>query len=54
MNISSHAKIRMQERGISIDQVKSVVNNGEKFDYYHDNTWKTGFYDVKSRIFVGK
>ena len=24
------------------------------FDYFHDNTWKNGYYDPGSKVFVGQ
>jgi len=52
ISITKHAAERMSQRNISIDQVKNVINNGEKFSYIRN--WKTlqWFYDKASSIFV--
>ncbi len=54
LDISNHARIRMQERGISQSQVQKTVENNKPFDYYHERTWKQGYYDQKTRVFVGQ
>ncbi len=51
---SSHAQMRMEQRGISIDQVKNVMENNKPFNYYHENNWKTGYYDQSSKVFVAQ
>lgn len=54
VDFSDHAVRQMNERKISADQVINTIESGEKFDYYHESTWKTGYFDSKSKIFVGQ
>jgi hypothetical protein len=30
-----------------------VVNSAQPFRYFHDGSWKTGYYDPASGVFVG-
>ncbi|MDE2039089.1 MAG: hypothetical protein KGO96_00580 [Elusimicrobia bacterium] len=42
----------MRQRGVSKEQVASVVAGGEAFRYYHHGHWETGYYDADSGLFV--
>jgi len=53
-DFSTHASKRMQERNISAEQVKNIMDNNESFNYFHDNKWKTGYYDSNNKIFIGQ
>ncbi len=52
--VGSHALLRMSERGVTPDQVQSVIEKGERFLYFHEGVWKTGYYDSATKIFVGR
>jgi len=47
-----HAFDRMRVRGISAKDMKTVIENGETFQYFHDGVWKTGYYDPVTGTFV--
>jgi hypothetical protein len=51
--INPHTALRMRQRNISSLDISNTVQNGEKFDYFHDGALKTGYYDSASKIFVG-
>jgi hypothetical protein len=53
LHISSHAALRLRQRGVSLDSIVSAITVGESFPYFHDGEWKDGFYERESRIFVG-
>ena len=53
IGIQSHAIDRMNERGISIDQLRNTIEKGESFNYFHEGSNKLGYYDTNSKIFVG-
>jgi len=42
----------MTQRGISIDAVDNALTT-QPFNYWHNNTWKVGYYDDASNVFVG-
>ncbi len=50
---SGHALEKMEARKITAEQVKNVLQS-QSFSYYHEGTWKTGYYDPASKIFVGR
>src|SRR5213075_2064188 len=52
LEIEGHAAQRMAERGVSLEKVQQTVATGERFAYFHEGTWKVGFYDRQSRTFV--
>ena len=52
IDVSSHAARRMTQRGISIDAVDNALTT-QPFNYWHNNTWKVGYYDDASNVFVG-
>ena len=54
LQLSKHALQRMAQRGVSLEQVQSTVNNGKSFQYFHNGVWKTGYYDPLAKIFVGE
>ncbi|NGX36624.1 MAG: hypothetical protein K1000chlam1_01474, partial [Candidatus Anoxychlamydiales bacterium] len=54
IGLSQHAKSRMIERGIKHSDVLSVIQKNKPIKYYHAGTWKRGFYDKKSKIFVAE
>lgn len=50
--VTEHAAQRMVERGVSIDQAEGVLAR-TPIRYYHQGTWKVGYYDPKSGLFLG-
>jgi len=54
VKLSEHALGKMKSQGIDVQDVKNTIEGGEEFKYFHDGTWKTGYYDSKTNIFVGK
>ncbi|MGH2750230.1 MAG: RHS repeat-associated core domain-containing protein [Actinomycetota bacterium] len=53
IELSGHALRRMTSRGVGLDEVQNVLGSSSPFRYYHENVWKTGYYDAASNIFVG-
>ena len=51
--ISDHARQRMLERGVTLEDVEKTLSKVEAFDYFHEGRWKSGYYDQDSQIFVG-
>ncbi|MBL1180482.1 MAG: hypothetical protein HND27_05185 [Bacteroidetes bacterium] len=49
---SEHALMRIAIRNIPKKYIKEALTN-KPFDYFHDGTWKKGFYDPKSKTFIG-
>ncbi|MEJ7765936.1 MAG: hypothetical protein WKF86_10600, partial [Acidimicrobiales bacterium] len=52
IDVSRHAAKRMTKRGISIDAVDQALTR-QPFNYWHNSTWKVGYYDQTSNVFVG-
>jgi len=52
--VSQHAALRITQRNLTVDQVEGVVNSAQPFRYFHGGSWKTGYYDPASRVFVGR
>lgn len=52
VDVSDHAALRMTQRNISIDAVEETLRQ-QAFGYYHQNTWKTGYYNTKTKVFAG-
>lgn len=52
LEVTEHASQRMTQRGISIDAAESALKQ-EPFQYFHQDVWKTGYYDPTGRLFVG-
>lgn len=52
INVTSHAAKRMTQRGISIADVDQALTR-TPFNYWHNNTWKVGYYDPGTNVFVG-
>lgn len=50
---SSHSQRRMDDRGVSQADIDTVLER-EPFSYWHEDQWKSGFYDPKSKVFVAK
>jgi hypothetical protein len=51
--LTDHALQRLEGRGVSADQARSVLQK-EPFSYYHDGQWKMGYYDPRSKVFIAK
>ncbi len=52
--ITAHALDRITERvGGSLETVATAIDKGQRFVYWHEGVWKTGFFDPASRVFVG-
>jgi len=52
LELIEHAARRMSERHVSLEAVENTLSLSP-FPYYHDGVWKMGYYDSKSKIFVG-
>lgn len=52
-DFTRHALQRLEQRGVSAEEAKAVLER-EPFSYYHDDQWKTGYYDPSSKVFVAK
>jgi hypothetical protein len=52
IDVTSHAAKRMTQRGISIADVDQALTQ-TPFNYWHNNTWKVGYYDPGTNVFVG-
>ncbi|WP_146259267.1 RHS repeat-associated core domain-containing protein [Streptomyces tateyamensis] len=48
-----HALQRLRERHVPDEDGRALLQR-EPFSYYHDGQWKSGYYDPKSKLFVGK
>ena len=54
LTFSPHALERMSQRGVSMGQVQSIIQNIQPFEYFHEGIWKSGYYDPISKIFVAR
>lgn len=52
LEVTEHAARRMTQRGISIDAAETALTR-TPFPYFHKGTWKSGYYDSGSRVFMG-
>jgi len=52
LRLSSHAALRLRQRGVSQDSIVAAIARGESFSYFHEGEWKEGYYNPRSRIFV--
>lgn len=52
IDVTSHAAKRMTQRGTSIADVDQALTQ-TPFNYWHNNTWKVGYYDPGTNVFVG-
>jgi len=50
---TAHALQRLSQRGVSPEDAEQVLRN-QPFSYFHDDQWKTGYYDSGSEIFIAK
>jgi RHS repeat-associated protein len=51
--LSGHAEyVQMTLRGVTVDQVKVVIENNTGFFYWHEGQLKQGFYSSGQKIFV--
>ncbi|MER7009694.1 hypothetical protein ABT297_42555 [Dactylosporangium sp. NPDC000555] len=48
-----HATRRLEQRGVTAGDAQAVLAR-EPFSYYHEDQWKMGYYDPKSKVFVAK
>ena len=53
LDLSEHATLRMTERNITINQVAETMKN-DPVEYFHEGSFKNGFRDASSKIFVGQ
>jgi hypothetical protein len=44
---------RLEGRGVSQEDAQAVLQR-TPFSYYHEDQWKLGFYDSRSKVFVAK
>ena len=52
LRLTKHAERRMEQRGVTRAQFDAAVARGEKFRYFHDGKWKTGYYDESTGVFI--
>ena len=52
-NFTLHAMERLEGRGVSQEDAQAVLQR-TPFSYYHEDQWKLGFYDSRSKVFVAK
>ena len=52
LEVTEHAALRLTQRGISIDAAEATLKQ-QPFRYFHNGTWKNGYYDPGSNIFLG-
>lgn len=52
-NFTLHAMERLEGRGVSQEDAQAVLE-GPAFSYYHDDQWKSGYSDPRSKVFVAK
>jgi len=52
-DLTRHSMQRMQQRGVSEEDARAVLN-AQPFSYYHDDQWKMGHYDPNSGVFIAK
>lgn len=52
-NFTHHAMQRLGQRGVSEADARAVLDR-EPFSYYHDDQWKMGYYDPKSKVFIAR
>ena len=48
-----HALQRLERRGVSEEDAHAVLHR-TPFSYFHDDQWKLGYYDPRSKVFVVK
>ncbi|MFG2881566.1 RHS repeat-associated core domain-containing protein [Streptomyces sp. NPDC048297] len=48
-----HATQRLEQRGVSAEDAQAVLGR-EPFSYNHDDQWKLGYHDPRSKVFVAK
>ncbi|MBS2965460.1 DUF4258 domain-containing protein [Actinocrinis puniceicyclus] len=52
-DLTNHAIQRLGQRGVSEEDARAVLGR-DPFSYYHDDQWKLGYWDPKSKVFVAK
>lgn len=52
LEVTEHAALRMTQRGVSIEAAEAALAQ-RPFQYFHQNVWKTGYYDPTSKVFLG-
>jgi hypothetical protein len=52
LNMGDHSIERLAFRSISVDELEAATAM-TPFRYYHEGTWKTGYYDSVNNLFVG-
>lgn len=53
LDVSEHAAQRMTQRRVSIQHAERVLTQ-KPFKYYHENKWKTGYYEHSSRVLIAR
>jgi RHS repeat-associated protein len=53
VNMTNHALLRIAERNITLKQVEETILNGDTFKYFHEGEWKQGYYNPKTKLFIG-
>ncbi len=52
LEVSEHAALRMTQRGVSIDAAEAALAQ-KPFQYFHNQVWKSGYYNSASGVFLG-
>lgn len=52
--LETHALARMEERGIGFEQVQKILTDNTPFKYIHEGIEKVGYYEEKTKVFVGQ
>jgi hypothetical protein len=52
IEISDHAQVRIEERGLTVNQVESIMNKSNSFYYWDDGVLKQGWYDKGQKVLV--
>jgi hypothetical protein len=53
LTVTENATQRMAERDFTQQDVVNTMETGDKFSYYHNGAWKTGWYNSETKTFVG-
>ncbi|WP_433327514.1 hypothetical protein [Spirillospora sp. CA-294931] len=51
--LTEHAKQRLKDRHVTMEEARKVLTQ-TPFSYWHEDQWKTGYWDPELQIFIGK